>query len=268
MWFLYLILILFFIWVINFLAKQTQGQSQARMGSYQGVAGENWVNDEITRRLDPLHYHLIEHITLPTWDKRTTQIDHIIVSKFGVFVIETKTMKGWLFGSENSSKWKSVYFQSKYDFMNPLHQNYKHIKTLNELVKIPISNLHSIVVFVGDAEFKTSMPRNVLKIDQLIDYIRNYTKIIFSDEEIRRINFEIGANRLDQTYETDREHSDNLKSKYFISEKKFYWSATDSRIPFCPMCGKKMRLRTTGNNQNKFWGCSNYPKCKKIIEIV
>jgi restriction system protein len=28
------------------------------------------------------------------------QIDHVVVSPYGVFVIETKAMDGWIFGSE------------------------------------------------------------------------------------------------------------------------------------------------------------------------
>ena len=29
---------------------------------------------------------------------KTTQIDHIVVSIYGIFVIETKTYKGWIYG--------------------------------------------------------------------------------------------------------------------------------------------------------------------------
>jgi len=40
-------------------------------------------------------YTVLHNITLPT-DDGTTQIDHIVVSRFGVFVVETKNMKGWI----------------------------------------------------------------------------------------------------------------------------------------------------------------------------
>ena len=36
----------------------------------------------------------------------------------------------------------------------------------------------------------------------------------------------------------------------------------------CPKCSAEMRLRTAtrgANKGNKFWGCSNYPKCKGIV---
>ncbi|MGL4750690.1 MAG: topoisomerase DNA-binding C4 zinc finger domain-containing protein [Shewanella sp.] len=38
--------------------------------------------------------------------------------------------------------------------------------------------------------------------------------------------------------------------------------------PLCPRCGNTMVLRTAkrGDNRgNRFWGCSGYPKCRKIL---
>lgn len=65
---------------------------------FKGVMGEALVNLSARLFLDKNKYHLIRNVTIPTGDG-TTQIDHIIVSRFGVFVVETKNMKGWLFGS-------------------------------------------------------------------------------------------------------------------------------------------------------------------------
>lgn len=40
--------------------------------------------------------------------------------------------------------------------------------------------------------------------------------------------------------------------------------------PFCPKCGSKMVLRTARQGRyagSNFWGCSQFPKCKSIINI-
>jgi len=66
---------------------------------FKGVMGEWMVNLLIKIFLNKKQYHLIKNVTLPTTDG-TTQIDHIIVSRYGIFVVETKNMKGWIFGSE------------------------------------------------------------------------------------------------------------------------------------------------------------------------
>ncbi len=56
---------------------------------FKGVAGEFIVNVGAKLFLDKETYHLIKNVTLPTEDG-STQIDHVVVSKFGVFVVETK----------------------------------------------------------------------------------------------------------------------------------------------------------------------------------
>ena len=67
---------------------------------FKGIFGEFIINLSAKLFLDKEQYHLIKNVTLPTEDG-STQIDHIIVSKYGVFVVETKNMKGWIFGSPN-----------------------------------------------------------------------------------------------------------------------------------------------------------------------
>jgi hypothetical protein len=42
-------------------------------------------------------YRSLNNVTLKT-DNGTTQIDHVIVSRFGIFVIEAKNYQGWIFG--------------------------------------------------------------------------------------------------------------------------------------------------------------------------
>ena len=77
---------------------------------FKGVLGEFMVNTAIKLMLDKKHYHLLDNITLPTEDG-STQIDHIIVSRFGIFVVETKNMKGWIFGSEHQKQWTQKIFK-------------------------------------------------------------------------------------------------------------------------------------------------------------
>ena len=51
--------------------------------------------------LDRKVYRAINNMTIAGSDG-TTQIDHVIVSRFGIFVVEAKTMKGWIFGDTHS----------------------------------------------------------------------------------------------------------------------------------------------------------------------
>ena len=91
---------------------------------FKGITGEFLVNTAARLFLPKDEYHLIKDVTLPNEDG-TTQIDHIIVSRYGVFVIETKNMKGWIFGSANQKTWTQKIYKHTHKFQNPLHQNYK-----------------------------------------------------------------------------------------------------------------------------------------------
>ena len=86
---------------------------------FKGVLGEFLVNFLLKKYLPKEKYTLIKNVTLPT-DDGTTQIDHIVVSEFGLFVIETKNMKGWIFGNAKQKQWTQKIFKYSGKFQNPL----------------------------------------------------------------------------------------------------------------------------------------------------
>ena len=114
---------------------------------FKGIFGEFLVN-KLLSQLPESDYTLIKDVTLPTEDG-TTQIDHVVVSKFGIFVVETKNMQGWIFGSQNQKQWTQKIYRHTSKFQNPLHQNYKHIKTFESLLGIDSSKLHSVIRSLG-----------------------------------------------------------------------------------------------------------------------
>ena len=90
---------------------------------------KGWVGEKkVARYLRRLseEYTVLNDVILPT-ETGTTQIDHIVVSPYGVFVIETKNYRGWIFGGEKSAQWTQNIYGHKRSFMNPLRQNYAHV---------------------------------------------------------------------------------------------------------------------------------------------
>jgi len=146
--------------------------------------GELIVNLVTKFSLDKNKYTLFKNVTLPTEDG-STQIDHVIVSRYGIFVIETKNMKGWIFGSPQQKTWTQKIYRHSSKFQNPLHQNYKHTQTLQSALGIEPDKIFSLVVFVGDNEFKIPMPENVVYADEYIRFIKDNTQPIFSGREIK-----------------------------------------------------------------------------------
>lgn len=140
---------------------------------FKGLFGEFLVNTFAKLMLDKDKYHLIKNVTLPTEDG-TTQIDHIIVSRYGVFVIETKNMKGWIFGNARQKQWTQKIYRYSSKFQNPLHQNYKHVKTIQKLLGLNRGQVHSVIVFIGDSKFKTDLPENVTYGAGYVRHIKSY----------------------------------------------------------------------------------------------
>lgn len=184
---------------------------------FKGVMGEFIVNVAAKLMLDKNEYHLIKNVTLPTEDG-TTQIDHVIVSKYGIFVVETKNMKGWIFGNPNQSTWTQQIFKNKSKFQNPLRQNYKHVRTLESLLGLNNQQIHSLIVFVGESTFKTEMPANVTQGVGYIRYIKSKTDPVLSVEDVREIVSKIDTGRLTPSLKTNREHVKHVKT--IISEKQ------------------------------------------------
>ena len=227
---------------------------------FKGVFGEVIVNLSAKFFLDKEKYHLIKNVTLPTEDG-STQIDHIIVSRFGVFVVETKNMKGWIFGSPNQKTWTQKIYKHSSKFQNPLHQNYKHTKTLESLLALSEEQLFSVVVFVGDSTFKTEMPENVTYGKGYIRYIKSKTQPVLTELEVKDITSKIETGRLKPSFKTNREHVKNVKT---IVEKK-------ENTQSCPKCGGVMVMREVKKGQNignKFWGCSSFPKCRGVVNVT
>ena len=179
---------------------------------FKGKFGEFIVNRAISKKLDKTEYHLVKNVTLPT-DDGTTQVDHIIVSRYGIFVIETKNMKGWIFGSERQKMWTQKIYKHSNKFQNPLHQNYKHIKTLSNLLEVEVSKFHSLVVFTGDSTFKAEMPENVLNVGY-INYIKSKGSVLFSIPEVEALLEKIELFRFKRSRETNRNHIKHLKQKH------------------------------------------------------
>ncbi len=125
------------------------------MSSFKGILGETVINVAMWLKLEKDVYHRLNNITLPLTNGGSTQIDHVIVSVYGIFVIETKNYKGWIFGNEKQRQWTQVVMGRKYKFQNPLRQNYLHIKTLSDLLDLEMSYFHSMIAFIGECELKT-----------------------------------------------------------------------------------------------------------------
>jgi len=181
-------------------------------GRIKGYAGEQFVRFWLSLFLSKKKYQIIHNVTIPSRDI-TTQIDHLILSEFGVFVIETKNKSGLIYGGEHDKNWTQKIGRRTHKIQNPIHQNYGHIKALSYQLKVAEKNFHSLVVFVGDAKLR-KVPDNVGNLGQAIATIKLQKKSILSQKELEQILHRLLEIRLPPTWKTNREHVRNVKKKY------------------------------------------------------
>lgn len=181
---------------------------------FKGWLGEIMVSRLGLKQLDPGLYRTFGDIYLPRPDGNgTTQIDHVVVSPFGIFVIETKNYKGWIFGSEKQPQWTQQIYKAKHRFQNPLYQNLLHVKALKEFLGLPEDRFHPVVMFIGDTQFKTPLPGNVLN-RGLLSWIRNHTTTLLDSSAVQQANARLDElHRATNRKAAARDHVKALKAR-------------------------------------------------------
>ncbi len=207
----------------------------------------------------PKEYLTINNVVIPDQEtsannkKYTTQIDHVVVSPYGIFVIETKNYSGWIFGSEKSKRWKETFKTTKGNyFYNPIKQDWGHTYALAEHLNLRINVFKPIVVFSDECELNVQSTTPVVYISQLKGLILNYTQEIIPRESAVSIFNRISRINL-AGEEIEQRHNQSIGVR--LTEKEM--TVKNGR---CPLCGGELKLRN--GKYGPFYGCSNYPKCR------
>lgn len=218
----------------------------------KGKAGEMRVAS-LLKRLPEDKYHVFNNVLLSS-NGYSTQIDHIVVSIYGIFVIETKFYKGMIYGGENSEYWTQNIWGNKYRLRNPIHQNMGHIRALKFLLKdfgeIPYI---SIVAFSRQADLGVKAHTPVIYWNQILRVISQFVTPVLSAQQVQGICRTLRTINQSEDKEANRQHISNVRQNEIRRD-----AAVSSG--HCPKCGGVLVLRH--GKYGNFYGCSNYPKCK------
>lgn len=231
-------------------------RSWFRSPSRIGSTGEARV-DRRLRSLPDDEYIPVRDLLIPT-SHGTSQIDHVVVARCGVFVIETKSMSGWIHGHERSEYWTQTIYHDRFRFRNPVKQNWAHIYALKEVLRSfsPLT-FHPIVVFAGSAELKNVTSRtpviyaselrqqiartcvqSELTVDQMHAVARRLKEANLEGSEVRKDHRTLVRGRVDEHRRKEQDRT-------------------------CPKCGGRLVPRS--GPYGHFFGCSNYPRCKYTL---
>lgn len=216
----------------------------------RGFMGELWVKLEL-KSLPKEEYIILNNIML-SGENGTTQIDHLVVSQYGIFVIEMKNYYGLVLGNEYSDKWIQYIGKSKRQFQNPIRQNYGHTEALKNILNLNDNYFIPIVCFSNQTKLNVKVYKSlVVQLEDLVSLIKEYkSTVIISD--INNISNAILKSSI-KNWHIKKKHVSSIKNRIKENNK-----AVDNMI--CPRCGAKL-IRRIGK-YGEFIGCSNYPKCR------
>ena len=213
----------------------------------------------------PCEEYQVYNDLLVRFGNHTTQIDHLIISPFGIFVLETKNVHGKVYGSGASELWKQYLpdtgykrygYTQEHQLRNPIWQNDGHIKTLRRLVFGNDVPVNGIVIFPNDTGLYITAEQPVLWMDHVVPYIKQFRDVVISSEQMdsfgRRILEVISTSEYAR-----KEHIDNVHRNMEHRDA----AVANGR---CPLCGGTLVIRN--GRYGQFYGCSNYPNCKYILK--
>ncbi len=236
--------------------KEHRNERHRSFIEYRNEMRGNMGEYRVNAALNPLIFGKVNHRqinNLIILDERNKshQIDHIEIRKNGIFCIETKNYKGLILGDENQKEWTQCLFRGeRHQLINPVKQNKSHIYHLHKILGNKYK-INSVIVFVRNNADGLGIPY-VINLNQLKRYLDNFNDgTHLSDEEMDTIQRTLlnHAARI-----TKEEHIRNI-------------NATKQELEngICPRCGGKLVERN--GKYGKFFGCSNYPKCKFIKKL-
>lgn len=192
--------------------------------------------------------YVIHNLLIKKEDGKTSQIDHVVINRKGVFVIETKNYSGRIYGSDDRKEWTQVlnYGKVKNKFYSPVAQNDIHVYNVGKLLPRNTPVFSAVVFVKGNINHIKS--KNVYNLFGLYRFIKKGKDASLSKKQMDDI-YNILCENDTSSFINNIKHVKEIKD----NQKKI-----DNNI--CPRCNKKLIVREGKNG--KFLGCSNYPNCK------
>lgn len=277
------------------LSKQSSGEvkekidRQIRLAEY-GIVGENNIAYELKN--SGIDLFALHDIYLEFGDK-SAQIDYLIVTRKQVFVLECKNLIGNI-EIDNTGKFLRTYEMNgkrvKEGIYSPITQNERHLLVLKELRGDSKGNIitkalfnknfdnvyKSLVVlanpktYLNDRYAKKEIKQKVIRADQLIETIKKYdyesNDASWSEDDMRNL----AEFFLSKSIPAKSDYAKRYEEMVLEQKSATTNETKDDGIFICPKCGGKLVLReakTGANVGNKFYGCSNYPRCKYIKNL-
>lgn len=139
---------------------------------------ENLTLEERFDDLEP-EYKITSNIFVPS-QNGMSRIDNVIVSPYGIFVINILNEPGRIIGDIDSREWQVAYGRKKRTIYNPVWRNRTHRNAMEEL--LGNTTLISLVVF-QQGKLKSEFGNNVVELPDMLEFIRKYKNVVLTREQ-------------------------------------------------------------------------------------
>lgn len=188
--------------------------SKSISSELKGTIGESIVSD-ILSNLPSEKYYVMNDLLLEIGNK-TAQIDHVVISVYGIFVIETKNYSGVIIGNENDKKWIQITSDNtQYEFYNPIRQNRNHCRAISECLEFGNPGYYiPITVFLPGCELQVETRCPVIYTDNLLEFIGKYKHSVIRGLTAMDFYKKI-KDSCNSTYKARQKHIENIKRDKF-----------------------------------------------------
>lgn len=183
------------LFLIYLLAERTVGnmRKDLRIKVSEGVV------NRLLSGLNPRKYVLIRTVLLPTL-KGHIRVDHLVISVYGLFVIEPIDWGGRVEGSQDAEEWKHCDSAGyEYSHPNPMIQKAVHIGALQEILGLGFDDFISIMTFISAVELDVNVDIPVTNVNNLTQKIKSYRDKRFTRKQMLYLVNEIKAHNISLT---------------------------------------------------------------------
>ena len=152
---------------------------------FRGDIAERRVRRILAQGLESSRYTVLNDIVVPVGGG-TIGIDHVIVSRFGIFVIESVHLPGHVHATQQMAQWKRRRFGRTVKFDNPHHTNQVQADALGGVLGMSARYMHTFVVCDGADTIKGDPPANLVRPERLVREIRRRGQLLLEPEQTAR----------------------------------------------------------------------------------
>lgn len=266
-----------------------------------GIIGEEAILFELKN--SGMDLVVLHDICLVDQDGNSAQIDFLVITPYVRVFIECKNLFGDIEINNKGEFIRTIeYGNKKYKegIYSPITQNERHMlvykncvtQDKNVILRLGIEKwfdewVKSLVVLanpktiLNDKFAPKDIKSKVIRADQLINTLKSLKS---SDKSSRKDMLDMGNKALARNHEDRKDYLEKflelkkeMEAEEAANKSEQVPTETSSPTPvqaeekLCPKCGSKLVLRTAkkGNYQgNQFWGCSRYPKCRYMENLI